>query len=307
MFARTGLLVTRWDYNLFDVLDEHGGHQLASVFPRAPSYWPAEWGSVPIPLPIELALYRHELIAADENSARWREVHLLFLEQIAAGWDLEYCDPTDSKSHLLPQPIAKAILDVGGFFFLPVASKSLPAFRSQHQLNDVAIPDQRAAHQAAWSGIQRARMAEGALSHLTPPRAPSSAAAPGAVAVGATGEATSTGGPTAGRRSELWPSIGASSIQAELRAALAGETNISVGSVERVVALASAALRQCNKTDTVRVALADLAQERADGSAPAGYDPALTRISTSFPILSRSLPRLFRAELGRILDALERN
>ena len=102
MFARTGLLVTRWDYNLFDVLDEHGGYQLASVFPRAPSYWPAEWGSVSIPLPTKLALYRHELIAADEDSAKWREVHLLFLEQIAAGWDLEYCDPNESKSYLLP-------------------------------------------------------------------------------------------------------------------------------------------------------------------------------------------------------------
>ena len=55
-----------------------------------------------MPLSIELALYRHELIAADENSAKWREVHLLFLEQIAAGWDLEYCDPNESKSYLLP-------------------------------------------------------------------------------------------------------------------------------------------------------------------------------------------------------------
>ena len=127
MFARTKLLATRWDYNLFDVLDEYGGHHLASVFPRAPSYWSVEWGSVPIPLPMELALYRHELIAADENSAKWREVHLLLLRQIAAGWDLEYCDPTDSKWDLLPQPVAKAILGVGGFF-LPVASNRFPRF-----------------------------------------------------------------------------------------------------------------------------------------------------------------------------------
>ena len=221
-------MLNRWDYNLFDVLDERGGHPLASVFPRAPPYWPGEWGLVPRPLPIELSLYRQELIAADKSSERWREVHLIFLEQIAAGWCLEYCDPTDSKSHLLRQPIAKAILDVRVFFFLPVASKALPAFRLKHQLNDVAIPDQRAPHQAAWSGIQWARMAERALSHLTPPCTPSSAAVPEVDAVGSTGEATSTGGPV-GRRNELWTSIGAGSIQVELRAALAGETDISVG------------------------------------------------------------------------------
>ena len=195
---------------------------------------------------------------------------------------------------------------MGGFFFLPVASKSLPAFRSQHQLSDAAIPDQRTAHQAAWSGIQRAKVAEGTLSHLTPPCAPSSAVVPEVAAVAPSGEATSTGGP-ARRRNELWPNIGASSVQAELRAALAGETDISVGSVEGVVAVASAALRQCNKTDAVRDALADLAQERADGSAPARYGADLIRISFSFPILSRSLPRLFRTELGRIVEALERH
>ena len=160
MFAKSGYLVTRWDLEIFNSLDELNSARLGIVFPRAPAFWPTDWGSVPIPLPMDLSVYRHALIAADDDSALWQEMYLLFLEQIAAGWDLEFNEPISNREHLLPQSLAKAILDAGGFFFLPASSKTLQAFRSRHHLNDVAVPVQSAAHHAAWTRIRRAQMAE---------------------------------------------------------------------------------------------------------------------------------------------------
>ena len=129
---------------------------------------------------------------------------------------------------------------------------------------------------------------------------------PEAAPAARTGKATSTGGPL-GRADELWPSIRASGLQAELRTALSGETDVDAGSVARVAALATAALRKSNRTDSVRGALDNLTRERVDGSAPARCEAELTQIGLTFPILFRSLPRLFRAELGRIHDALGRH
>ena len=98
-------------------------------------------------------------------------------------------------------------------------------------------------------------------------------------------------------QTELATILGASSLPGELRRAVVGAANIAPQSVDRAIALAAAAVTQCNRTEAVRVALADLAADRAD---PARYDAELIRIVSTFPNLSTNLPRLFRAELDRI-------
>ena len=89
IFLKSGLLVGCYDLQLYQVLEEHDSHLVRAVYPRAASWWPSDWGKVPIPLPLEVTLYRRQLVVARDASALWMEVYQLFLEQVAAGWNAE--------------------------------------------------------------------------------------------------------------------------------------------------------------------------------------------------------------------------
>ena len=95
---------------------------------------------MPIPLPLEVTLYRRQPVVARDSSAPWMEVYQLFLEQVAAGWNVEYSDPIQGKLHTLPPAIAKAIPKVGGFSFLSSESNTLAVFRSHYSLSDEPVP-----------------------------------------------------------------------------------------------------------------------------------------------------------------------
>ena len=304
IFARTGLLVGRVDLQLYQLLEEHGSHLLVTTFPRAPVWWPSDWGKVPVPMPLEVTLYRHQLKVAGDVSVLWLELYQLCLEQTAAGWDLEYSDPIKSRKHTLPTVIAKAILEVGGFAFLSSASDTLAVFRSHHSLNDTPIPTQQAARQVAWVGIHRARQLE-TMSRSSPAR---------------TMCPMSSVSPTPSRGWEMSPSLpstpsafpadgvqrvlDASGLPGALRDALAGEAELYVNTTEKVVAVATAGLRLAEKMSQARERVADLVRNSTGVVDPARLETELVAGLNSFPSLARNLPRLFHTELGQILGRL---
>ena len=307
MFQDSGLLVGRFDQQLYAVLETLNSSLLRTIFPRAPGWWPLDWGKVPITLPLEVSLYRSQLVAAPDSTALWLELYQLFLEQIAAGWDLEFHDRKKPKVHRLPINVAQAIMGSGGFAFLSPTSNTLEKFRSHHQLMGEPIPVQRAANQQAWTRISLLRAQERST-NVNPSvpvpvvPAPSVPAPSAAVSAGA----PFVGPPGPQQEGELWAVLGASQLQGELRQALAGESEIGVGSVGRVVALATAALRMGNRMEGARATLHELAQSPLRSAEPVAFDNELNRQLAALPLLARSLPRLFHTELGRIQGNLGR-
>ena len=299
IFFRTGLLVGRFDLQLYLALEESGSHLLGATYPRAPSWWPSDWGRVPIPLPLEVTLHRQQLVAAGDSSVWWKELYQLFLQQIAAGWDLEYTDPTKSQKHTLPPSIARAIVDHGGFSFLSTSSDTLAVFRSHHHtLRDEAIPVQQAANQAAWAGIAQARQLEAGFRY---PNAGLSAPSLGIPPSQGWDVPSPIPSPLSG--SSLQSALAASGLPGALREALAGEAELYVNTGEKCVAIASAAVRLAVKMHQARERMADLVRGPTRVVDPARLEAELTRELNAFPSLSRNLPRMFHAELGRIHDS----
>ena len=298
IFSRTGLLVGRFDLQLYVSLEECGGHLIGATFPRAPAWWPSDWGRVPIPLPLEVSLHRQQLVTASDSSAWWRELYQLFLQQIAAGWDLEYKDPTRSQKHTLPSIIAQAILDFGGFYFLPASSDTIEVFRSHHALQHVSIPVQQVANQAAWAGIAQARLSE---PRVRPDRA--SARAPSWEIPPSSGWDVPSPIPSPLASPSLQSLLDVSGLPGALREALAGEAELYVNTTEKCVAVASAAVRLAIKMYQARERVADLVRGATRIVDPARLEAELIRELNAFPSLSRNLPRLFHMELGRMHDS----
>ena len=285
IFQRAGLLVGRFDLQLYETLSEFDGNRLTTVFPTAPSWWPADWGKVPVPFPIEISLYRHQLVEADDDALLWQEVYLLFLEQIAAGWDLEYTSP-EEKVHVLPPDIAQAIVENGGFSFLSTLSKTLHEFRSRHRLLDAPIPAQRSARQHAWARIREARSTR---------RVDPSVGGRSQMA----GEAARDG-----ELRERQQVLAASTMEATLHGALAGSSGVDVSTLPRLVALAASSLRHAIQAETARRSLADLVRASPRRGDRTRDDEELERVLSSFPELSKNLPILFHGELDIILFQL---
>ena len=181
----------------------------------------------------------------------WMEVYQLFLEQAAAGWNVEYSDPKQSKLHALPPTIAKAILDVEGFSFLSSESNTLAMFRSHHSLSDEPVPVERDANQAAWGQFRQVQNLESQRHPEVPGSAiTESVASPQRAASSVRG--TPARAPSTAEN--LLPVLGASGLAAEVRTALAEEAELFLNTQEWVVALASAALRLVNKMTQTRSA-----------------------------------------------------
>ena len=102
----------------------------------------------------------------------------------------------------------------------------------------------------------------------------------------------------------LLPVLGASGLAADVRTALAAEAELFLTTQKRVVALASAALRLANKMTQTRERLATLVRSDSARVDRVGFEEELTQVLSFFPLLARSLPRLFRAEYERTQDAL---
>ena len=77
----------------------------------------------------EVSLRRAELVEAEPNAPTWHEVYQLFLQQLAAGWVLEWAAADGhGQAHRLPNSLALGILDAGGFAFLSPECVSLSNF-----------------------------------------------------------------------------------------------------------------------------------------------------------------------------------
>ena len=162
IFRSSGFLVSRFDFMAFHTMRNLNADALPQAFPTAPEWWPSEWGHLPVTLPWEFSLRRGDLVKADDDAAVWKEVYQLFLEQLAAGWDLQYLQMEDrSKLEPLPREVANAITHAGGFAFCAAGVPS-PSYRKFLDLHPIEgfVPDQRRAKAEAWKRIERLREAE---------------------------------------------------------------------------------------------------------------------------------------------------
>ena len=156
IFDTTRLLVSRVDLQLYRMLREHEPQQTRRIFPRAPGWWRLEWGRFRIVLPLEVSLHRGRLVDAAPNAAVWVEMHQLFLQQLAAGWDLEWVGADGSgQAHILPHSLAEGIIEAGGFAFLPESSRSLEKFLSLHGISADQCTAQRDARSRKWGVIRQ--------------------------------------------------------------------------------------------------------------------------------------------------------
>ena len=160
IFRSSGLLVSRFDFQLHRTLADYSVGELARAFPAAPLWWPTDWGHLPITLPWEVSLYRSQLVSAGPGDAVWKETYQLFLEQLAAGWDLLYNHGgVGLRMETLPASLARAIVDAGGFSFCDgaVPSPSYRKFIELHSMSGEKMPDQRTAKAQAWQRIESLR------------------------------------------------------------------------------------------------------------------------------------------------------
>ena len=158
IFSVSGFLVSRLDLQYFQLLREHQPHRLHQVFPKAPSWWPRDWGHLPIMLPWEIGIRKAELCAAsDKNAPVWQEVYQRFLQQLAAGWDLEWEDSQGRSSNLhLPAALAKEMLAAGALAFLSRSSIAFRDFLSFHGIPENQCPLQSPARDGKWDSIRLA-------------------------------------------------------------------------------------------------------------------------------------------------------
>ena len=161
-FRKDGVLVSRFDIPLYYAVSRFNAGGLYSIFPRAPKWWPGDWGDLPVTLPWEVCLYRSRLIAADGEDALWGEVYQKFLEQLALGWDLHFQE-TDDRSQIAPLPdnLVTSMLQGGAFAFAagPPLLPSLEFFLKRHDRREDPA-DQRLLKADVWERIQKVRAAQ---------------------------------------------------------------------------------------------------------------------------------------------------
>ena len=158
IFSVSGFLVSRLDLQYFQLLREHQPHRLNVIFPKAPSWWPRDWGHLPIMLPWEIGIRKADLCAApDENTAVWQEVYQLFLQQLAAGWDLKWGEWKGRSGNLqLPSALAKEMITAGAFAFVSRSSAVFKDFLSLHGTAETQCPLQSSARDGKWQTIRLA-------------------------------------------------------------------------------------------------------------------------------------------------------
>lgn len=157
-FRKDGVLVSRFDIPLYFAVSRYNAGSLYQTFPRAPKWWPEDWGDVPVTLPWEVCLYRAQLVAADTNHPLWARVYQKFLEQLARGWDLHFQEVSDrSQIAALPADLAKSMIDGGAFAFAmgPPPLPSFQFFLERHEWQG-APPVQRFIQSDVWDRIEQA-------------------------------------------------------------------------------------------------------------------------------------------------------
>ena len=160
IFRSRGLLVSRFDFTSYYALLENNARELPKVFPKPPIWWPSDWGNIPIMLPWELSQHRAQLVSASPDSALWKEIYQIFLEQLAGGWDLWYHTIANRENMVaLPSALASAMLSAGAFAFCVSPAPSLAMFLTKHPIEGGA-PDQRQAKAESWDRINALKAEE---------------------------------------------------------------------------------------------------------------------------------------------------
>ena len=155
-FRKHGVLVSRFDMQLYHAVTRFNAGGLFQIFPRPPKWWPGSWGELPVTLPWEVCLYRSQLIAATDAHPLWSEVYQGLLEQLAKGWDVHFQEVSDrSQIAALPPELASAMLRSGAFAFAegPSPLPSFQLFLERHEWRG-DVPDQRIAQIEAWGKIR---------------------------------------------------------------------------------------------------------------------------------------------------------
>ena len=161
-FRKDGVLVSRYDIPLYYSVSRFNSGSLYSIFPRAPTWWPEDWGELPVTLPWEVCLYRPRLVAADKDHPLWVEVYQRFMEQLARGWDLHYQETPDrTQIAALPQDLVSNMLEGGAFAFAtgPPLLPSFKFFLERHERQEDPS-DQRLLKAGVWERLQKAQAAE---------------------------------------------------------------------------------------------------------------------------------------------------
>ena len=280
IFSVSGLLVCRVDLQLYQLLREHQPQQLRAVFPRAPSWWPVDWGRIPICLPWEISFHRGRLVEAADNAAIWYETYQLFLQQLAAGWDLEWTGADgNGVAHQIPKSLAEGIIDAGGFAFLPARSGSLPKFLSLHGIPEHRCPPQRDARSRAWGVIRQAAVMTRPLSQgVVSPQLSSSASPSGALKSALQGS----------RLSDLVTDL------------LGGAMHLNLERPDVLCAFSAGAARVIQKVEGIRKKAADLLASVVRDSDPEYFHVQLEQLAGSLPVASSYLTYWFHKSIEDI-------
>ena len=154
-FRKDGVLVSQFDIPLYYAVSRFDAGSLYQIFPRAPKWWPGNWGELPVMLPWEVCLHRSRLVAADEEDPLWKSVYQKFLEQLAKGWD-PFFQKTSDRSQIaaLPKELAYAMIQGGAFAFAmgPPSLLSFQSFLERHEWMGL-LPDQRVSQAEVWDRL----------------------------------------------------------------------------------------------------------------------------------------------------------
>ena len=281
IFDVSRLLVSRVDMQLYQLLSEFRRQELRRVFPRAPEWWPRDWGRVPVTLPWEVSLRRAQLVAAEPDAPVWHEIYQLFLQQLAAGWDLEWAGADGhGQAHRLPNSLALGILDAGGFAFLAPESVSLSKFLSLHGIHSGRCPPQREARKRAWDAIRRRHDRAQPVGPAITPRRPevalSSADDPLSLAL------------QGSRLNDLATEI------------FSGELHLNLARPDILCAFSSAAAQVLMRIEKTRGKLADLLSSVLRDSDPDYFRLQLEQLAGSLPIVSTHVSHYFNQSLEEI-------
>lgn len=275
IFSVSGFLVSRLDLQFFQLLREHQPHRLHQIFPKAPSWWPRDWGHLPIMLPWEIGIRKADLCAAsDENAAVWQDVYQLFLQQLAAGWDLEWEESKGRSGNLqLPPALAKEMILAGAFAFVSRSSAVLKDFLSLHGIVETQCPLQSPARDGKWQTIRLAYEIESQKVARAP---------------------------TANPEQDVGAIVRAAGLDSLAFEAMGRSVRLNLSRVPILCALAAAALRTARKMERVRKGSAEGARIGDQSTLSAripGWD--------ALPSLAENLKRWFDKYLEDIQDLAE--
>ena len=297
IFEASRLLVSRVDLQLYQILREHEPQRIRSIFPRAPSWWPGEWGRVPICLPWEVSLYRGRLVEARENDAIWHELYQLFMQQLAAGWDLEWSGAEgNGMAHRLPRSLAGGIVAAGGFAFLPAYSDTLPKFISVHEIPESQCPPQRRARDDAWGVIRRSFEFERSSRDQRP--TVSSPAPQAEIVNEERGESSDAFG-------SLKLAIQGAGLNELASDVMGGSAHLNLERPDVLCAFAAGSARVLQKVEKVRQKASDLLSSVTRDSDPEFFHIQLEQLAGSLPVVASHLSHWFQKSIEEIRSISE--